>query len=121
MKQLGDVVLPEGLVWSDRHDVAPVEQTVVRTLGGKPVIWVTSLSGGMPITLAAQSDAAWLDRATVEALARLAAQAGASFTLTWEAWSGVVMFRHDTPPALTVAPLWPGHDRFTATIRLLSI
>ncbi|MBF0272806.1 MAG: hypothetical protein HQL98_12180 [Magnetococcales bacterium] len=121
MKQLGEVVLPDGLVWSDRHDAAPVEQTVVRTLGGKPVIWARNLTGGIPVTLVAQSDAAWLDRPTVEALALLAAQAGASFILTWEEWSGHVMFRHDTPPALAVTPLWPGHDRFTATIRLLRV
>ncbi|MBF0212197.1 MAG: hypothetical protein HQM00_01390 [Magnetococcales bacterium] len=121
MKQLEEVPLPDGLMWNDRHDAAPVEQTVVRTLGGKPVIWAQPRKGGTPVTLVAQSDAAWLDRSTVEALAVLAAQPGASFTLIWENWSGTVMFRHDTPPALSVTPLWPGHDRYTATIRLLLV
>ncbi|MEO5345863.1 MAG: hypothetical protein H7834_05735 [Magnetococcus sp. YQC-9] len=110
MKLLGDVILPAGLVWSDRHDAAPVEQTVVRTLGGKPVIW-----------LEARNDAAWLDRDTVEALALLAAQAGASYPLIWENWHGTVIFRHDTQPALAVTPIWPHQDRFTATIRLMTI
>lgn len=109
------------MVWSDRHDVACVEQTVVRTLGGRPVIWVNPLRGGMPITLVAQSDAAWLDRSTVEALVLLAAQPGASHPLIWDQWHFTVLFRHDTPPAMTAVPIWPGHDRFTATIRLLRI
>ncbi|MEO5332858.1 MAG: hypothetical protein H7839_12615 [Magnetococcus sp. YQC-5] len=119
MKQLGEVSLPDGLLWSDRYDAAPVDQTVVRTLGGKPVIQAQQRMGGRPITLVAHQEAAWLDRSTVEALAGMAALAGASFTLTWEEWSGTVLFRHETPPALTMAPLWPEHDQFTGTIKLI--
>ncbi|GAB0055800.1 hypothetical protein SIID45300_00097 [Candidatus Magnetaquicoccaceae bacterium FCR-1] len=121
MKQLGDVVLPDGLVWSDRHAAALVEQTVVRTLGGKPVIWARNQFAGRPVTLEARNDAAWLDRDTVEALAVLAALAGASYPLVWENWHGTVIFRHDTPPAFAVEPVWPHQDRFTGTIRLLTI
>ncbi len=119
MKQLGDVVLPNGMVWSDRHEAAPVDQTVVRTLGGKPVIWAANRLMGMPITLTAHLDAAWLDLSTVEALAAMAAEAGASFTLIWEAWSTTVLFRHQEPPALSLSPLWPQHDQFTGTIKLM--
>lgn len=119
MKQLGEVVLPDGLLWSDRYDAAPVDQTVVRTLGGKPVIWANNRSVGRPITLLAQLDAAWFDLSTVEALAAMAAQAGASFTLIWEAWSGVVLFRHDEPPALSITPLWPQQEQFTGIIKLM--
>lgn len=121
MKQLGAVVLPDGVLWRDRYEAAPVEQTVVRTLGGKPVIWAQNRLGGRPITLVAQEDAAFLHLATVEALAAMAAQAGASFTLIWEEWSGVVMFRHEAPPALSVTPLWPAHDRFVGTVKLIEL
>lgn len=119
MKRLGDVTLPDGMTWSDRHDASPVEQTVVRTLGGTPVIRSLDRGAGRTVTLEAAEEAAWLDLSTVEALADMASRAGASFTLLWEGWSGTVLFRHEEPPALSVKPLWPGHDRFTGRIRLV--
>ncbi|MBF0127571.1 MAG: hypothetical protein HQM02_10220 [Magnetococcales bacterium] len=118
MKRLGEVVLPDGVLWRDRYEAAPVEQTVVRTLGGNPVIWARRVAG-TPVTLLAQEDAAFLPLATVEALAVMAAQAGASFTLIWEGWSGTVWFRHQEPPAFSATPLWPHHERFTGMIKLM--
>ncbi|MBF0296682.1 MAG: hypothetical protein HQL96_15975 [Magnetococcales bacterium] len=119
MKRLGEVVLPDGLTWLDRYMAAPVEQTVVRTLGGRPVLRASQRREGLPVTLAAQEEGAFFDLATVVALAGMAGQAGASFTLEWEEWSGVVLFRHEDPPALSVTPLWPGCDRFTGIVKLV--
>ena len=51
----------------------------------------------------------------------MAAQAGATFTLTWGSESRVVMFRHFDPPAIQFRPIWPHHDLFTGTIKLMEV
>ena len=121
MKKLGDLILPESLQWTDRHDWSPVAQETARTLGGTPVIWTQPLSGGRPVTLEATEDVTWLDQATVDAIRAMAAQAGASFTLIWEAETYTVMFRHDDPPAVKFQPLWPHHHLFSGTLKLMTV
>ena len=121
MKKLGDLILPDSLQWTDRWDWSPVAMETARTLGGTPVVWSQPLSGGRPVTLEAQEDVTWLDLATVEAIRAMAAQAGASFNLIWEFEAHTVMFRHDDAPAVSFQPLWPHHDLFTGTLKLMTV
>ena len=85
------------------------------------MVWSQPLDKGRPVTLEAEEDVTWLDRATVEALEAMAAQAGATFTLIWEAESLSVMFRHHDAPAIQFRPIWPHHDLFIGTIKLMSV
>ncbi|MBF0171738.1 MAG: hypothetical protein HQK87_11760 [Nitrospinae bacterium] len=121
MKKLGDLILPDSLQWTDRWEWSPVAMETTRTLGGAPVVWSQPLAKGRPITLEAADEVTWLDRATVEALEAMAAQPGAAFTLIWEGVSRSVMFRHFDAPAIAFQPIWPHHDLFTGTIKLMEI
>ncbi|MEO5362455.1 MAG: hypothetical protein H7838_02335 [Magnetococcus sp. DMHC-8] len=120
MKQLGDLLLPDSLQWIDRHARATVTQTVVQTLAGTPVVFGVLRAGGWPMTLVAEENVTWLDQVTVEALAAMAGQAGARFPLLWDDERCTVLFRHQEPPALNMKPLWPHHNQFIGTIKLMA-
>lgn len=120
MKQIGTLLLPDSLQWRDRYAFSPVHQTVVQTVAGRPVVFGRSVVVGRPITLVAAEDVTWLDAVTVEALSAMALQVGASFSLTWETFSCTVLFRHQTPPALEMQPVWPHHDQCVGTIKLMA-
>lgn len=121
MKQLGDLILPDSLQWVDRYARLPVTQTVVQTLGGTPVVFGCPKVSGWSLTLVAEEEVTWLDMATVEALLLMAGEAGASFSLVWEeAMTCTVMFRHHEPPALDLKPLWPHHNQFVGSIKLMA-
>ncbi|WP_130471747.1 hypothetical protein [Candidatus Magnetaquicoccus inordinatus] len=119
MKQLGELLLPDSLQWQDRYLYAPVHQTMAHTLAGRPVYFVSALLWAQPITLLAEESVTWLDGPTVAALAAMAAQAGATFPLLWEEDSFRVLFRHQDAPALQLRPLWPNHDHYIGTIKLI--
>lgn len=119
MKQLGDLLLPDSLQWIDRYAYVPVTQTVVQTLAGTPVVFGYAQVSGWPLTLVAEVDVTWLDLATVEALVAMASQTGVLFPLVWENITYTVLFRHHEPPALNIKPLWPHHNQFIGTIKLM--
>ena len=121
MKQLGTLTLPDSLQWSDRDSFSPVIQATATTLGGGTAVFSQTRIDGRPVTLEAEDGITWLDQDTVEAIQAMAAQAGASFTLTWESESFTVMFRHHDPPAVDLNPIWPSYDLFTGTIKLMEI
>ena len=119
MKQLGDLILPDSLQWIDRDSWSPVNQEAATTLGGGTVIFSQTRIDGRPVTLEATDGITWLDQDAVDALKAMASQAGATFTLTWESESFTVLFGHHNPPAVSFTPLWPNHDLFTGTIKLI--
>ena len=121
MKYLGDLILPESLQWIDQDSWSPVNQETTTTLGGGTVVFSQTRIDGQPVTLEANDEITWLDQDTVNALKNMAAQAGATFALTWESESFTVLFRHHDPPAVSFAPLWPNHDLFTGTIKLMKV
>ncbi|MBF0422784.1 MAG: hypothetical protein HQL73_07310 [Magnetococcales bacterium] len=121
MKKLGDLTLPSSMQWLDRHQWSPVAVETARTLGGGQVIWSLALSGGRPITLAAEATVTWLDRETVEAILAMAAQAGAVFTLRWGDDSCSVMFDQKDGQAASFQPTRPHGDRFIGTIKLIEV
>ncbi|MBF0401475.1 MAG: hypothetical protein HQL90_11980 [Magnetococcales bacterium] len=120
MKKLGDLLLPDSLQWIDRYTHPPVTQTVVQTLAGTPVVFGSAQVGGWPLTLVAEADVTWLDLTTVESLMAMASQAATAFPLIWENRSCSVLFRHQEPPALQMKPLWPHHNQFIGTIKLMA-
>jgi len=121
MKQLGVLTLPESLQWTDRDAWSPVIQSTATTLGGGTAVFSQSRLDGRPITLEAEDQVTWLDRTTIDALKEMAVQAGAIFPLIWEGKTYSVMFRHHDAPAISFQPLWPHHDLFTGTIKLMEI
>ena len=121
MKKLGDLVLPDALQWTDRDSFSPVIQATATTLGGGMAVFSQTRIDGRPVTLEAADGITWLDQATVDAIQAMAAQPGATFTLTWESESFTVLFRHHDPPAVDLNPIWPNYDLFTGTIKLMEI
>jgi hypothetical protein len=119
MKQLGALMLPDSLQWVDRFTWAPVQQSAAHTLAGRLVYSVAPVTAGQPITLLADENSTWLELNTVQDLLTMAAQAGATFPLQWEEAVYLVLFRHHDPPALNLRPLWPHHDHYIGTIKLI--
>ncbi len=120
MKKLGDLLLPDSLQWSDRYACPPVTQTVVQTLAGTPVVFSTPQVSGWPLTLVAEENVTWLDQVTVDQVMVMASQPGATFLLIWEEYACTVLFRHQEPPAVQIKPLWPHHNQFIGTIKLMA-
>jgi len=121
MKKLGDLVLPDAVEWTDKHAYSPVAQSAARTLGGGNVIYTQALTAGRPVTLEAREGVLWLSQAEVDAVMAMADQAGAQFALVWEAEQYTVMFRHHEPPAVGFTPIWPHHDKYFGTIKLITV
>ena len=119
MKSLGGVVLPDETQWIDQHEWSPVAQEVATTLGGNTVFFSQGLTGGQPITLEIEDGITWLAQETVKAIQDMADQPGASFSLIWNDDVFSVRFRHHNRPAVSFQPLWPNHDLFTGTIKLI--
>lgn len=126
MIRLDNVVLPDGLVWTDEFAAQAVAQTVRRTLDGSVVVFYGQHSGGLPITLESEPDAGWLTRTQVEALKLRADSPGGIFTLELRGQVFQVMFRHHEPPAFEAKPLvalahpQPG-DFYLATLKLMTV
>ncbi len=123
---LSTLTLPDDLIWTDEHTPQTVAQTMRRALDGSPVVYYSTLTAGRSITLKSESDSGWITHAQVEALAALAAVAGAVYTLTLRGASYDVMFAHHEPPALEAIPLWPlvdpqPDDKYLATIKLITV
>lgn len=126
MITLDGINLPAGLLWSDEFAVVSVAQNVRRTLDGSLVVFYGQISGGLPVTLESESDAGWLTRSQVEALALRAASPGGVYTLNLRGQTHQVMFRHHDAPAFDAKPLvslanpQPG-DFYLATIKLMTV
>ncbi|MBF0273477.1 MAG: hypothetical protein HQL98_15620 [Magnetococcales bacterium] len=120
-KMLGDLTLPDSILWTDRDHWSAVSAGVTRTLDGGLTITTRRLSGGRPVTLEAQRGVTWLSRAQVDALLAMANQAGAVFPLVWDGQILRVMFRHQESSAVACAPLWPNCPHYTGTIKLMEV
>lgn len=129
MKKLGDLVLPNQLIWTDKYEPAGVAQSVARTLGGNPVVFTASLKGGRNITLEANKGVCWLNADEVAAIKLMADSPGATYDLTWGEETMTVVFRHHEPPAVELTPLYPlmdeypkdGRSLFHGTIKLTTL
>lgn len=123
---LDGIPLPAGLLWSDEWTANRVAQTVRRTLDGGFVVFYGQRAGDLPITLESESDAGWLTRAQVGALALRAASPGGVYSLTLRGESRQVMFRHHEPPAFEARPLVPvanpqAGDFYLVILKLMTV
>ena len=120
-KQLGTLVLPEELQWLDENQHTPVTQETRRTLGGSLVVFSSEINRGRDITISSEDGISWLTEAQVAEIQSMAAQAGATFTLTWGSAEHTVIFRHNDPPAVDLRPIAPNFDLFVGTIKLTTV
>lgn len=124
---LGSVVLPDGLVWVDEFDWAPVERAVEYSTTGSLLVDVGTRAAGRPITLQADANAGWrgMTRTKVQSLQSLAADAQATHRLTLaDSRAFTVMFAPDNPVAARPVgrPELPGADHpYIVTLRLLAL
>ena len=100
---LGEIPLPSDLVWADEI-WSPVSETVAITCGGSVVIQAAAQVSGRPITLAGSASAAWITRATLEALMTIAANPAWSGTLDLHGTTYTVRIRHADGP-VSAAPV----------------
>lgn len=125
MIRIDTIALPDGLFWSDEFAPLAVAHALKRRLDGGIVVYPRLLTAGRDITLVASDDYP-ITRAQAAALNALAAQVGASYALTLRDAAFQVMFRHQDPPALALAP-WIDYadpiasDALTGTIKLFTV
>ncbi|NOQ30249.1 MAG: hypothetical protein GQ570_03905 [Helicobacteraceae bacterium] len=123
---LGGIVLPDSLVWADRNSIPSVEQTRIRTLGGKQLIYANAIVRGQDITLVATQNTGWMTLAQINSLQSLAEVPGAEYTLVYGGATEQVVFRHDQAPALDLSPLIArtdpiAGDYYIGTIKLVTV
>lgn len=123
---LGGVALSDHMIWSDRDVSSSIEQSLIRTLGGRAIVYSQQLEKGMPITLEANQDTGWLTYAQVKATRALADVAGAVYTLDFYGTQYDVIFAHHTGEAFNFVPLiyrvvHDDTDYFIGAIRLTTI
>lgn len=118
--------LDPDLYWEDEHDWAPVEQTLTRSLTGKPIIQIGARDGGRPITLRSfDNTSGWITRADMTQLTTWASTPGQTLTLNIHGTGYTVMFRHqDTAhqgePVVFFSDPDPT-DYLTATLRFMTL
>lgn len=124
--KLGSVELNAQMVWADRQQSQTVAQSVLRTLGGAPVIFSQQLVAGENITLEARENRGWIRGSAYRQLKEMASVAGAIFTLEVNSETYQVMFRHHEAPALDLEPVTPrlneqDNDIYTGQIKLMTV
>lgn len=120
-KTLNGLVLPDQIQWIDEYEYAPVASEIRRTLGGVAVVYSQGLIEARPVTLEARDGVEWLTQQTVDDLTAIAETPGAQYTLDWNGALYTVMFRHHEPPVISFQPVWPEHDYYTGTIKLMTV
>ncbi len=122
---LGGVTLPDAIIWQDRKQEFPVRQELKVTVGGSMRVIAESVTGFRPITLTANENQGWFDKATYDALLAISIVPGAEYTFDFHGEDTLqVIFRHNDYPALDVRPLVPGGedgDIFIGEIKLITV
>ncbi len=66
--KLGNITLPDGLIWADRFAWTPVSQNISVSLTGTVIIQEATQATGRPITLEGGEDQCWISDTDLEAL-----------------------------------------------------
>jgi hypothetical protein len=126
---LQELALPNDLLWMDELSWSPVVATNSYTLTGSLIIEQGVRQAGRPITLQADTDMAWVTRATVETLRAWSSIPDRKFRLVLEYPTDVrqflVVFRHDSDP-VQASPVkgFPEHradDWFHVSLKFLEV
>lgn len=103
---LNTITLPSDLLWSDEFDWSPIESTQEYALTGALIVDTALRLAGRPITLAADDDRAWIDRATLQQLHALTTPADRQMTLVHNGVTRTVIWRPGNEP-MSARPIWP--------------
>jgi hypothetical protein len=123
---LDGISLPEDLLWTDEYQWSPVQQTVDVALNGSLIVQESAQQGGRPITLAGDSQSAWVTKATLELLRAKAEQAGLEMTLDYHGTTYQVIFRRDRVAPIDARQVVgfanpQSDDYYMLTIRLMAL
>ena len=124
MIKISNLILPPGMIWSDKHKHSPVYQGSVVTLGGKTIMQSVAAVNGRHITLQATQTQGWLTASQVDSIIALANSSGMSYTFEYHGFFANVMFRHQDSPAVELEPFVDGEepsDYHFGTIKLITL
>lgn len=107
---LNGVALPYGLLWTNEHDWSPIEQSTDYGLTGAQIVQRGTKLTGRPMTLAGDTDRAWITQATLDALKALLPTASPMTVILPDGRTFSVIWDHNGPPisAKPLIPRWPG-------------
>lgn len=103
---LDALTLPSDLLWSDEFEWSPIESTQEYAVTGALVVDTATRQAGRPITLEADEDRAWIDRATLQQLYALTTPANRQMTLVMNGVTRDVIFRPGGDP-ISARPIFP--------------
>ena len=121
---LDAITLPADLIWVDEYEHTPVKQAISTAVDGSLIIEAAAQIKGRPITLQGYDNAAWIDRATLEALRAKQYQAALIMTLTLNGDSFSVLFMQ--PGGIAAKPVIDYNnpeaaDWYTITLKFIEI
>ncbi len=125
MIQLDSLVLPDNIIWQNRHGFTGISGSMERTLDGSQVVFEQEIQG-QPIDLVAYEYRGWLTFAQVQQLEQLAGVKDAEYQLTFDSKVIMVRFRHEDG-ALDLSPVrelptdYAAGDFFYGRIKLMEI
>lgn len=115
------------LIWRDRYDWSPFEESVEHSLTGALIVHRSpAKAAGMPITLESDPDYGLVTRATVASLKALEASAVMDMTLNYHGTNYTVHFRFESGIAVAAQPIHVGgppqdDDLMQLTLRLRTV
>lgn len=120
MRKLGNLELPEGIVWENQGNWSGVRRNVKNTTDGGLVMALQPLIEGQPINLVLNADRCWATYAQKQTLCDMAKELS-SFTFIWDSIIKQVMFVND--PVLTPLLGYENieHDLFIGNINLITV
>lgn len=119
---LGDLVLPEWVIWKDQMHWSPVRRTTQRTTGGGIVVTHQKLIGGRPITLVFPQESFGFSYQEALKLMEMSSQAGSSFIFQWDTYVSAVVFEEQPHNLEAFINYYETeHDFYYGEIKLLSV
>ncbi len=128
MIKLGDIELPDDLIFDNYFEWTGQAAAIDRTLSGGVVVYANEISG-RPINLMGDKNYAWLTFAQVKALQQMAGVIGGVYELIYGDQLFSVRFRIEDAPAIDVKPILDmphydydnDEDYFYGTIKLMEV
>jgi hypothetical protein len=123
MIRLGDLTLPDDMLWEGRETYTGVAAAAQTMLDGSSQVYESEVAG-QKIDLASGADYGWLTYAQVIALRSMARAVGTIYDLTYGDEVLSVRFRHEDGGALEFTPIierpqYDDNDYFYGTIKLM--
>ncbi len=107
MVKLGNLILPDDLIWEDEFSQTKVLASRETTISVDVVYFEQATSEGRNIDLVAYDNSGWLTRNQVLALQEMANTPGGIFQLEYGGEVYTVRFRHEDAPVLELTPVRP--------------